>query len=98
MDDYPAVREALALRIDRQLDLEVCGEALRLIAETQPEVAVVDISLKTGNGLDLVKRIKDHNDNGRILAWSIHSESLHAERALKQGALTAQSRRSAPGG
>src|SRR5262245_21298104 len=93
VDDHPAVREALALRIGRQPDLEVCGEAadmseaLRLVADTQPDVAVVDISLKTGNGIDLVKRIKDRNDHVRILVWSMHSESLYAERALRGGAL-----------
>jgi DNA-binding NarL/FixJ family response regulator len=93
VDDHPAVREALALRIGRQPDLEICGEAadtgeaLRLLAETRPDVAVVDISLKTGNGIDLIKRIKDRNDHVRILVWSMHSESLYAERALRNGAL-----------
>jgi DNA-binding NarL/FixJ family response regulator len=93
VDDHPAVREALALRIGRQADLEVCGEAadmseaLRLLVETQPDVAVVDISLKTGNGIDLIKRIKDRNDHVRILVWSMHSEALYAERALRAGAL-----------
>jgi DNA-binding NarL/FixJ family response regulator len=93
VDDHPAVREALASRISRQPDLEVCGEAadlgeaLRLIAETQPDVAVVDISLKTGSGIDLIKRIKDRNDSVRTLVWSMHSESLYAERALRAGAL-----------
>jgi DNA-binding NarL/FixJ family response regulator len=93
VDDHPAVREALALRIGRQSDMEVCGEAadiseaLRLIAETQPSVAVVDISLKAGSGIDLIKRIKDRNDRVRVLVWSMHSESLYAERALRAGAL-----------
>ena len=93
VDDHPAVREALALRIGRQPDLEVCGEAadmseaLRLVAETQPDVAVIDISLKTGSGIDLIKRIKDRNDHVRMLVWSMHSESLYAERALRAGAL-----------
>src|SRR5476649_1360922 len=93
VDDHPAVREALASRIGRQPDLEVCGEAadmneaLRLVAETQPDVAVVDISLKTGCGIDLIKRIKDRNDTVRILVWTTHNESLYAERALRAGAL-----------
>jgi DNA-binding NarL/FixJ family response regulator len=93
VDDHPAVREALASRIGRQPDLEVCGEAadmseaLRLVAETQPDVAVVDISLETGSGIDLIKRIKDRNDTVRMLVWSMHSESLFAERALRAGAL-----------
>ena len=93
VDDHPAVREALAMRIGRQSDLEVCGEAadlsdaLRLVGDTQPDVAVVDISLKTGCGIDLIKRIKDRNDRVRMLVWSTHSESLYAERALRAGAL-----------
>lgn len=93
VDDHPAVREALASRIGRQPDLEVCGEAadmseaLRLVADTQPDLAVIDISLKTGCGIDLIKRIKDRNDSVRMLVWSMHSESLYAERALRAGAL-----------
>jgi DNA-binding NarL/FixJ family response regulator len=93
VDDHQGVREALALRIGRQPDLQVCGEAadmseaLRLIADTQPDVAVVDISLRTGNGIDLIKQIKDRNDHIRILVWSMSSESLYAERALRAGAL-----------
>jgi DNA-binding NarL/FixJ family response regulator len=93
VDDHPAVREALALRIGVQRDLEVCGEAadldeaLRLVAETEPDVAVVDISLKTGNGIDLIKRVKARHEHVRILVWSMHSEALYAERALHAGAL-----------
>ncbi|HVC92160.1 MAG TPA: response regulator transcription factor [Pirellulales bacterium] len=93
VDDHPAVREALALRIGRQPDLEVCGEAaemseaLRLLAHTRPDVAVVDIGLKSGSGIDLIKRIKDQDDGVRMLVWSMHSESLYAERALRAGAL-----------
>jgi DNA-binding NarL/FixJ family response regulator len=93
VDDHPAVREALAIRIGRQRDLEVCGEAtdtteaLHLVAEARPDVAVVDISLRTGNGIDLIKRIKGRDAHVRILVWSMHSEALYAERALHAGAL-----------
>lgn len=93
VDDHPAVREALAARIGRQPDLEVCGEAadmaeaLRLVGETKPDMAVVDISLKTGNGIDLIKRITDRTDSVRILVWSTHSEALYAERVLRAGGL-----------
>src|SRR5262249_53059864 len=93
VDDHPAVREALAIRVGRQRDLEVCGEAgdlseaLRLLGDAQTEVAVVDISLKNSNGIDLIKRIKDRDEHVRVLVWSMHSESLYAERALRAGAL-----------
>ena len=93
VDDHPAVREALALRIGREPGLEVCGEAddvaeaLRLAAEARPAVAVVDLSLKTSDGLELIKRIRDRDRAIRIVVWSMHPESLYAERALRAGAL-----------
>lgn len=92
VDDHPAVREALALRIAREADLEVCGEAgdvpeaLKLIAETQPDLAVIDMGLKSGSGLELIKRLKSRHDSLRMLVWSMFSESLYAERALRAGA------------
>lgn len=93
VDDHPAVREALALRISRHADLFVCGEAaelaeaLQLVSETKPDVAVIDIGLKTGNGLDLIKRIKARGESVRMLVWSMYQESLYAERVLQAGAL-----------
>jgi DNA-binding NarL/FixJ family response regulator len=93
VDDHPAVREALSIRISGVPDLEVCGEAedtadaLRLAEETQPDLAVIDISLRTGNGLDLIKRIKQHNNQIGILVWSMFNERTYAERALRAGAL-----------
>lgn len=93
VDDHPAVREALAFRINRQVDLEVCGEAadmveaIHLFAVNQPDVLVVDITLKSGSGLDLIKRLRDRDADVRILVWSMHSESLYARRALQAGAL-----------
>jgi DNA-binding NarL/FixJ family response regulator len=93
VDDHPAVRQALGMLIGQEADLELCGEAadlsdaLRLVADEQPDVAVIDISLKTGCGIDLIKRIKDRNNAVRMLVWSTHSESLYAERALRAGAL-----------
>ncbi len=93
VDDHPAVREGLALRIRGQSDLEVCGEAadvaeaLRLVAATRPDVAVIDLTLKSGSGLDLIKRLKARGEPVKVLVWSMYSESLYAERALRAGAL-----------
>ncbi len=93
VDDHPAVREGLALRICGQADLEVCGEAadvgeaLQLIVKTRPDVAVIDIALKRGNGIDLIKRITARKESVRMLVWSMYSDTLYAERALRAGAL-----------
>ena len=93
VDDHPVVREGLALRISRQPDLQVCGEAadiaeaMRAVEATNPDVAIVDIALRTGNGIDLIKRLKTRHESVRILVWSMYNESLYAERAMRAGAM-----------
>lgn len=93
VDDHPAVREGLAVRIASQPDLEVCGqaadtaEAMERMAAVRPDVVVVDIQLKTGNGFELIERIQAHDKSIRILVWSMYPDSLYAQRALSAGAL-----------
>jgi DNA-binding NarL/FixJ family response regulator len=73
--------------------MEVCGDAadedegLERVATARPDLVVVDISLKHGNGLDLIKRLKASHPNVKVLVSSMHDESLFAERALHAGAL-----------
>jgi DNA-binding NarL/FixJ family response regulator len=103
VDDHPAVREGLAVRIASQPDLVVCGEAndvsaaIKLIEADRPDVVVVDIQLETGNGLDLVERIKTHDESIGILVWSMYPDSLYAQRALHAGALGYINKRHATG-
>jgi DNA-binding NarL/FixJ family response regulator len=92
VDDHPAVREALTARINQNADLQVCGEAqsaleaMQLFADKKPDIVITDISLQKSDGIDLIKRILAHNDEAKILVWSMHSETLYAERALRSGA------------
>ena len=92
VDDHPAVREALAIRIAGENDLVVCGEAadlaeaLELAAATHPDVAIIDVVLKTASGIDLIKRLKARHATIRMIVWSMYSEDLYAERALRAGA------------
>jgi DNA-binding NarL/FixJ family response regulator len=92
VDDHPVVREGLALHLALQPDLEVCGEAedlagaMALLESTSPDVAIVDISLRNSNGIELIRRIKERHDSVRILVWSMYPENLYAERALRAGA------------
>jgi DNA-binding NarL/FixJ family response regulator len=92
VDDHPVVREGLAMHLSTQPDLEVCGEAedlpgaLALLASARPDVAIIDISLKNSNGIELIRRIKARPDEVRILVWSMYPENLYAERALRAGA------------
>lgn len=93
IDDHPAIRMGLAARISVEPDLEVCGEAddipsaLQLIERTQPDVAVVDVSLKDGSGIDLIKRLNSHKHATRVLVWSVYAENQYADRALHAGAM-----------
>jgi DNA-binding NarL/FixJ family response regulator len=92
VDDHPAVREALAIRIAREADLKVCGEAadlaeaVRLAVATNPDVAVIDLALKSGSGIDLIKRLREKHERLLMIVWSMYSEDLYAERALRAGA------------
>ena len=93
VDDHPILRKGLAQMINMEQDMTVCGEAeeagkaFELVGTLQPDVAVVDISLKTGNGIELVKNIKARYPELPILVLSMHDESLYAERALRAGSL-----------
>jgi len=93
VDDHPLVREGLAARITAQPDMEVCGEAadiesaLELIVTKRPSLVIVDIALRNGHGIDLIKRIVAAGVNTRMLVVSAYDESFFAERALRAGAL-----------
>src|SRR5439155_19750303 len=60
--------------------------ALALLESARPDVEIIDISLKNGNGIDLIRRIKARDDPVLILVWSMYPENLYAERALRAGA------------
>lgn len=93
VDDHPIVRHGLAQLIDRSPTLQMCGEAasaseaLHLCRENEPDVAVIDISLDGGNGLELIKQIKAQGVDTKMLVSSMHDELLYAERALRAGAM-----------
>jgi DNA-binding NarL/FixJ family response regulator len=92
VDDHPIVRQGLALLIDRERDLSVCGEAegahsaLQSIAALRPDVVVLDISLNGRDGLDVLKEIRTITTSLPVLILSMHDESIYAERAMRAGA------------
>jgi len=93
VDDHPIVRHGLAELIARQPDLEMCGdaadvpEALRQVEARRPDVAVIDISLEGGNGIELIERIRALYPEVKVLVSSMHDENIFAGRALRAGAL-----------
>ncbi len=92
VDDHPLVRSGFAQLIGDCPDLEVCGEAgdmgeaLKRVEETSPDLAIIDLSLAGGSGLDLIERIKARHKNVLMLVASMHDETLYAERVLAAGA------------
>ena len=92
VDDHPLVRTGFAQLIGDCPDLEVCAEAgdmaeaLEQIDKTNPDLAIIDLSLAGGSGLDLIERIKARNKELLMLVASMHDEALYAERVLAAGA------------
>ena len=91
VDDHPMMREGLTMRIEREPDFTVCGEAgtareaLRLAVSLKPDLAVVDIALPDKSGLELMKDIRAVSPDTLILALSMHDETIYAERVLRAG-------------
>jgi DNA-binding NarL/FixJ family response regulator len=89
VDDHPLLRQGLALLINREEDLTVCGEAeeaqaaMQAISQSQPDVLIVDISLTGPDGLDLLKSIRSLYPDLPVLILSMHDETTYAERALR---------------
>jgi DNA-binding NarL/FixJ family response regulator len=92
VDDHPVVRLGLKQLLVAEPGFEVCGEAataaeaLRFIDSRDVDLAVVDISLSDGSGIELIKQMTSRDENLRILVVSMHDELLFAERALNAGA------------
>jgi DNA-binding NarL/FixJ family response regulator len=91
-DDHPIVRKGLGLLIQRELDMAVCAEAatadetLSALTKYEPDLLILDLSLKNSNGLELLKTIQRRIPNIPVLVLSVHDENIYAERALRAGA------------
>ncbi len=92
VDDHPLVCEGLTILINRQNDMVVCGEAgsapeaLQAIEAAQPDAALVDLTLASGSGLELIKDLRACCPKTALVVLSMHDESTYAERALRAGA------------
>lgn len=92
VEDHPIFRHGLRDFIEDESDMEVCGEAEDIgtawddILRMEPDLVLVDISLKGRNGLELVKSLSGWKKELPILVLSTHEENLYAERSLRAGA------------
>ena len=92
IDDHPLLRDSLIKLVCSEKDITCCGEAdnvadaKRLVQETRPNLMLLDLRLKSGDALDLIKSMKVEQPDLKILVISQHDEMVFAERALRAGA------------
>lgn len=92
VDDHPLVREWLGQLLQAQADFDVVGQAeepaaaIAAMTAAPPDVAIVDLSLRTGTGLELIKELRAKLPAVQIVVLSMHEELVQVERALRAGA------------
>lgn len=92
VDDHPVVRDGYARLITNQPDMDLAGEtgdaaqAIEMIRKARPDLVLLDLSLKSGNGLEICKQINTEFPDIKVLVVSMHDETLYAERVLRAGA------------
>ena len=91
-DDHPLFREALVQLITQEGDLICCAEADSVqttraaVSTHQPQLLILDLRLRDGDALELIKSLQIENPKLLILVLSQHDETLYAERVLRAGA------------
>ena len=91
-DDHPLIRSGLRALLGREREFEVVGEAvdgyqaLELVEQLKPDVAMLDVSMPRLNGIDVAQKISEKTPSTRVIIVSIHSDEGYVLRALKAGA------------
>ncbi len=102
VEDHPLFRAMLVQLIDKELGMTVCGEAdnikdaMALIEQTNPDAALVDLTLQGSSGLELIKNLKARGFDLPVLVLSMHEDKLYAERVLRAGAMGYVSKQESP--
>lgn len=92
-DDHAIIREGLSVMLGNQPDMEVVGiasngrDAIRLVDEHEPDVAVMDISMPELNGIEAIQQILPRHPHMQVVVLSIHETKPYVYRALKAGAM-----------
>jgi len=90
-DDHKITREGLRSLLDKQQDMEVVGEAedgrtaVTLVRELVPSVVIMDVSMPDLNGIEAARQIVDQFPDVKIIALSMHSDTLFVTEMLKSG-------------
>jgi two-component system invasion response regulator UvrY len=101
-DDHSIVRAGLRRIVEESGDMEVIAEAadgretIRLVRETSPDVAVIDISMPGLDGLEVVSQLHGQCPDLPILILTMHEEGQYVVRAIQAGAMGYMTKQSAP--
>lgn len=92
VEDHPIFRMGIEALINREPDMDVCAfaedvdSAKDVIEQNQPDLILLDLTLKNSNGIELIKDFEQQQRQIKFLVLSMHDESLHAERCILAGA------------
>ncbi len=92
VDDHAVVRQGFKMILAAQPDMEIVGEAgngreaLDLAGQLQPDVIVMDVAMPELNGIEATRRVADLSPRSRVLALSMHKDSVYVREILRAGA------------
>ena len=92
VDDHPLIRRGLQALLSLEPDMTVCGEAdsapaaLEGIPAARPDVVTVDLQLRSGSGLELIKQLRAQGLRLKVLVLTIRDEAIYGDHALQAGA------------
>jgi two-component system response regulator NreC len=91
-DDHAVVRQGFKMILAAQPDMEIVGEAgngreaVELAGTLQPDVIVMDVAMPELNGIEATRRLADSSPRTRVLALSMHKDSVYVREILRAGA------------
>ena len=92
-DDHVMLRDALRLMLEQEADIEIVGEAsdgqavLDIVAQTNPDVIVMDIAMPGMGGIEATRRLIQENANLKILALTTYPDKRYVNEMLSAGAV-----------